>query len=117
MPTTSTTFARSAELLRPTTLRCSSSFPTRAAHEEPILRPRVSSQLDFEGEIAVVIGREGRHIPKDRAMEHVFGFTILMDGSVRDYQNHSPTAGKCFYRQAPSGHGSRPWTGCPTTGR
>lgn len=74
-------------------------------HDEPILRPRVSSDFDFEGEIAVVIGKGGRHIAKDDAMSHVYGFTILMDGSVRDYQGHSPTAGKCFHASSAVG----PW--------
>lgn len=74
-------------------------------HGEPLLRPRVSSHFDFEGEIALVIGRSGRHIPKSEAMAYVYGFTLLMDGSVRDYQQHSPTAGKCFHRSGAIG----PW--------
>jgi 2-keto-4-pentenoate hydratase/2-oxohepta-3-ene-1,7-dioic acid hydratase in catechol pathway len=65
-------------------------------HEQPIVRPRVSPKFDFEGEVALVIGRGGRHIPAAQAMAHVAGYSIVMDGSVRDYQKHSVTAGKNF---------------------
>ena len=65
-------------------------------HGQPIVRPRVSPKFDFEGEVALVIGRCGRHIPAAQAMAHVAGYSIVMDGSVRDYQKHSVTAGKNF---------------------
>lgn len=67
-------------------------------HGEPIIRPRVSEQLDFEGELAVVIGTGGRHISKDRALEHVAGYAIFNEASIRDYQFKSPqwTIGKNF---------------------
>ena len=65
-------------------------------HGQPIVRPRVSPKFDFEGEVALVIGRGGRHIPAALAMAHVAGYSIVMDGSVRDYQKHSVTAGKNF---------------------
>jgi len=65
-------------------------------HGQPIVRPRVSPKFDFEGEVALVIGRGGRHIPAAQAMAHVAGYSIVMDGSVRDYQKHSVTAGKNF---------------------
>ncbi|CAI8738449.1 acylpyruvate hydrolase [Pseudomonas sp. IT-P74] len=67
-------------------------------HGEPIVRPRVSEQLDFEGELAVVIGTGGRHIAKDRALEHVAGYAIFNEASIRDYQFKSPqwTIGKNF---------------------
>jgi 2-keto-4-pentenoate hydratase/2-oxohepta-3-ene-1,7-dioic acid hydratase in catechol pathway len=68
------------------------------AHEEPILRPKVSDKFDYEGELTVVIGRTGRHIPVDRALDYVAGYTLLNDGSVRDYQQHSLFAGKNFER-------------------
>ena len=74
-------------------------------HDNPIYRPRLSAAFDFEGEIAVVIGRAGRHIAKEDAMAHVYGYTALMDGSVRDYQQHSISAGKCFYQSSSIG----PW--------
>jgi 2-keto-4-pentenoate hydratase/2-oxohepta-3-ene-1,7-dioic acid hydratase in catechol pathway len=67
-------------------------------HRAPIVRPRVSTQLDYEGEMVVVIGRPGRHIPMQRALEHVAGYSIFNDGSLRDYQFKSPqwTVGKNF---------------------
>src|SRR5579872_2125968 len=55
-------------------------------HEQPIIRPRVSEQLDYEGELAAIIGKPGRHIPKERALEHVAGYSIFNDASIRDYQ-------------------------------
>jgi 2-keto-4-pentenoate hydratase/2-oxohepta-3-ene-1,7-dioic acid hydratase in catechol pathway len=70
---------------------------TLVAHEAPMILPRVSTQLDYEGELAVVIGRPGRAIPRDRALEHVFGYACFNDGSIRDIQfGHSTTAGKNF---------------------
>lgn len=78
---------------------------TLVGHSETLLRPRASAQFDFEGEIAVVIGRAGRHIAKADAFSHVFGYTIMMDGSLRDYQKHSVSAGKNFYRSG----GLGPW--------
>ena len=68
------------------------------AHNEPIVRPRLSDKFDYEGELTVVIGRAGRHIPADRALDHVAGYTLLNDASVRDYQQHSLFAGKNFER-------------------
>ncbi len=64
----------------------------------PMLRPKVSEQLDYEGELAVVIGKAGRHIPKESALEHVLGYAVFNDGSVRDYQFKSAqwTMGKNF---------------------
>ncbi len=68
------------------------------AHGAPIVRPRCSDSLDFEGELAVVIGRGGRHIPREPALEHVFGYSVFNDGSVREYQFKTPqwTVGKTF---------------------
>lgn len=67
-------------------------------HGEPILRPRVSEQLDYEGELAVVIGTGGRHISREQALAHVAGYAIFNEASVRDYQFKSPqwTIGKNF---------------------
>ena len=59
---------------------------TLTGHEGEMIRPSVSQNFDFEGELAVVIGRGGRHIPVERALEHVAGYTCFVDGSVRDYQ-------------------------------
>lgn len=67
-------------------------------HGAPIVRPRVSEQLDYEGELVAVIGKGGRDIPQSRALEHVAGYSIFNDGSIRDYQFKSPqwTMGKNF---------------------
>lgn len=78
---------------------------TLAGHEQSITRPLVSDTFDFEGEIAIVIGKPGRHIPRETAMDHVFGYSCLMDGSIREYQSHSPTAGKNFHGSSAMG----PW--------
>lgn len=76
-------------------------------HEQDIIRPACSTQFDFEGELAVVIGREGRHIPAERAMDHVAGYTCMGENSVRDFQKHTAqvTAGKNFDRSGALG----PW--------
>lgn len=64
----------------------------------PIIRPRVSNQLDYEGEMVAVIGVGGRHISEDEALNYVIGYSIFNDASVRDYQMKSPqwTIGKNF---------------------
>ena len=59
-------------------------------HGAAMIRPRVSEQLDYEGEVVAVIGRRGRHILKASALDHVAGYTICNEGSVRDYQFKSP---------------------------
>lgn len=53
---------------------------------EPILIPKIGCDVDLEVELCVVIGKDGKHIPKDKAMEHVFGFTAANDVSGRDWQ-------------------------------
>jgi 2-keto-4-pentenoate hydratase/2-oxohepta-3-ene-1,7-dioic acid hydratase in catechol pathway len=78
---------------------------TLVGHEGEMVRPTVSTQFDFEGELAVIIGRGGRHIPRERALEHVAGYTCFVDGSVRDYQKFSVTSGKNFPGTGPLG----PW--------
>tara|TARA_B100001123_G_scaffold1246_1_gene1749 strand:+ start:40625 stop:41461 length:837 start_codon:yes stop_codon:yes gene_type:complete len=75
------------------------------AHNEALVRPIASVQLDYEVELAVVIGRSGRHISESDALQHVAGYTILNDGSVRDWQRHGVAAGKNFYRSGSCG----PW--------
>ncbi len=67
-------------------------------HEEPLIRPRVSDSLDFEGELAVIIGRRGRRISEAQALDFVAGYSIFNDGSVREYQHKTPqwTVGKNF---------------------
>lgn len=65
---------------------------------EPILRPKVSTQLDYEGEMVAVIGVGGRHIAEADALSHVIGYSIFNDASIRDYQIKAPqwTMGKNF---------------------
>jgi 5-carboxymethyl-2-hydroxymuconate isomerase len=58
-----------------------------APHGKAIVRPRVSKQLDYEGEIGVIIGKSGRHIPEENALDYVAGYTIINEGSVRDWQS------------------------------
>ena len=72
---------------------------------EDVLRPRVSEQVDYEVELAVVIGRPGRHIAEDSAMDHVGGYCVFNDVSIRDYQLAAQqwTPGKNFDRTGPLG--------------
>ncbi|WP_322062386.1 fumarylacetoacetate hydrolase family protein [Paraburkholderia sp. J63] len=67
-------------------------------HRAPMIRPLVSDSLDFEGEMAVVLGRGGRHIPQEQALDCVAGYSVFNDGSVREYQFKAPqwTVGKNF---------------------
>ena len=68
------------------------------AHNENLISPKVSTHFDFEGELALIIGKPGRHIKKVDALSHIAGYSIFMDGSIRDFQfQHSLTAGKNFY--------------------
>ncbi|MGE0253456.1 MAG: fumarylacetoacetate hydrolase family protein [Alphaproteobacteria bacterium] len=71
---------------------------TLVGHGEPILRPRVSDHLDYECELAVIIGRPGRHIAKAEALSYVAGYSCFNDASVRDWQfhTHQVTPGKNF---------------------
>jgi 2-keto-4-pentenoate hydratase/2-oxohepta-3-ene-1,7-dioic acid hydratase in catechol pathway len=75
------------------------------AHEEPMIRPSVSTNLDFEGELAIIIGKPGRHIKPERALDYVAGYTCFNDGSVRDWAKYSLTAAKNFPGTGPLG----PW--------
>src|SRR5258706_11936918 len=73
---------------------------------QALVRPNVSVQLDYEGEIAMVIGREGRHVPKERAHDHILGYTLCNDGTVRDWLRHGKfnvTQGKNFDRSGSMG--------------
>lgn len=82
-----------------------------AAPEEPIVVPRVSEQVDYEGELGIVIGRRAKSVPAARWLDVVAGFTVLNDVSVRDWQFHSPTftMGKSFDTHGPMG----PWIVSP----
>ena len=78
---------------------------TLVAHNGNIVRPSSSIAFDFEGELAVVIGTRCRHVPRGQALSVVAGYTCFFDGSVRDFQKHSVTAGKNFPATGPLG----PW--------
>lgn len=68
-------------------------------HDVPLVKPRESDQFDYEGEIVLVIGKGGRRIPRERALEHVAGMTLCNEGSVRDWLRHGKfnvTQGKNF---------------------
>jgi 2-keto-4-pentenoate hydratase/2-oxohepta-3-ene-1,7-dioic acid hydratase in catechol pathway len=84
---------------------------TQTGHLTPILMPTVSEDLDFEGELAVVIGKGGRSIPAADALAHVAGYSCYNDGSVRDWQNHTFqfTPGKNFFQTGAFG----PWLVTP----
>ena len=75
------------------------------AHDEPVIRPRVSANLDYEAELMIVIGKRARHVSEENALDHVFGYTIFNDVSVRDYQRKSNqwTPGKNFDGTGPVG--------------
>jgi len=75
------------------------SHTSLVAHEEPIVRPRESEQLDYEGEIVIVLGTGGRRIAESDALKHVFGYSCANEGTVRDWLRHAKfnvTPGKNF---------------------
>ena len=80
---------------------------SQVGHGQPVVKPRVSDSLDWEGELAVVIGQPGRDIPAERAWEHVAGYSIYNDVSVREWQFHAKqiASGKNFEGTGPFG----PW--------
>ncbi|MEN9888514.1 MAG: hypothetical protein RL559_551 [Pseudomonadota bacterium] len=80
---------------------------SQCAHNAPIVRPKVSESLDWEGELAVIIGQGGRNIPESQALQHVAGYSCYNDGSVREWQFHAKqiAAGKNF--ESTGGFG--PW--------
>jgi len=83
-------------------------FPTsQVGHLQPLVRPRVSEHFDYEGELAVIIGRRGRHIARAEALAHVAGYSCYNEGSIRDWQRHTSQflAGKTFDQSGSFG----PW--------
>lgn len=77
-------------------------------HNQPLIRPPESHQLDYEGEIVVVIGKGGRRIPEEKAYEHIAGLTIMNEGTLRDWVRHAKfnvTQGKNFVHSGSLG----PW--------
>ncbi|MBV8096892.1 MAG: fumarylacetoacetate hydrolase family protein [Acetobacteraceae bacterium] len=71
---------------------------SQIGHLQPLVKPAVSDAFDYEGELAVVIGKQGRHIPAERALEYVAGYSCYNEGTVRDWQVHTSQylAGKTF---------------------
>lgn len=68
-------------------------------HEAPLVRPRESDQLDYEGELAIVVGKGGRRIPREQALSHIAGLTLVNEGTLRDWVRHAKfnvTQGKNF---------------------
>ena len=77
-------------------------------HERPLMLPPESEQYDYEGEIVLIIGKSGRRIPQEQALDHVFGLTLANEGSVRDWLRHAKfnvTQGKNFDQSGAMG----PW--------
>jgi 2-keto-4-pentenoate hydratase/2-oxohepta-3-ene-1,7-dioic acid hydratase in catechol pathway len=83
---------------------------SQVGHRQPMMVPRESSRLDYEGELAVVIGKPGRRIPEAQAWDHIAGYACYNEGSVRDWQNATTqwTPGKNFWRTG----GFGPWLVC-----
>jgi acylpyruvate hydrolase len=75
------------------------------AADQPILAPPESAQVDYEGELAVIIGTRGRRIPREAAMRHVLGYSVANDVTMRDYQykTHQWVQGKAWDRSTPVG--------------
>lgn len=78
-------------------------------HDQPLPKPSLSETFDFEGELAVVIGKPAHRVSEAEALDYLAGYTILMDGSIREWQKHSVTAGKNWDRLTPVG----PWLVTP----
>ena len=80
---------------------------SQVAHGQPIVRPKESTQLDYEAEIAVIIGKGGRRIAEADVAQHIAGYACYNDGSVRDWQRHTSqwVPGKNFWRTG----GFGPW--------
>lgn len=83
-------------------------------HRGNLVLPKVSTAFDYEGELVAVIGKGGRNISELRALEHIAGYSIFNDGSVRDYQMRTPqwTIGKNFDGTGGSDHTWSPLTNC-----
>lgn len=78
---------------------------SQTGHNRPVVKPRCSSEFDYEGELAVIIGTGGENIPREQALAHVAGYSCYMDGSARDWQHSWFTAGKNW----PSTGAFGPW--------
>lgn len=83
------------------------SISSLVGHGQDLHHPGISEQYDYEGELGVIIGKAGRNVPQDEALDYVAGYTIVNEGSVRDWQFHTRqiTPGKNWYRSGAVG----PW--------
>lgn len=107
------------ETHRVETRRAESAYPavftrypdSQIGHGQTMLKPRCAERLDYEGELAVIIGQGGRYIPEERALDHLAGYACYNDGSVRDWQRHTHQfgPGKTF----PATGGFGPWLVTP----
>jgi 2-keto-4-pentenoate hydratase/2-oxohepta-3-ene-1,7-dioic acid hydratase in catechol pathway len=82
-------------------------------HQTPIVRPRASNQLDYEGELVLVIGKAGRHIPESAALDHIAAVTLCNEGTIRDWVRHAKfnvTQGKNFDSTGSIGPWLAPYT-------
>jgi 2-keto-4-pentenoate hydratase/2-oxohepta-3-ene-1,7-dioic acid hydratase in catechol pathway len=83
-------------------------------HNTPLVRPRASPQLDYEGEVVLVIGKAGRHIPESAALDHIAAVTLCNEGTIRDWVRHAKfnvTQGKNFDATGSLGPGLVPYSG------
>lgn len=80
---------------------------SHVAHGQPMIRPKASQNYDFEGELAFIVGKPGRHVSREDALSHIAGYSCYNDGSVRDFQRHTSqfTPGKNFWHSGAFG----PW--------
>ena len=78
---------------------------SQTGHLQPIIKPKFSERFDYEGELAIIVGKGGRYISEESALDHVAGYSCYNDGSVRDWQRHTSqyTPGKNFPSTGPFG--------------
>jgi 2-keto-4-pentenoate hydratase/2-oxohepta-3-ene-1,7-dioic acid hydratase in catechol pathway len=71
---------------------------SQVGHSQPLIRPRVSQSFDYEGELAIIIGKSARYVPRANAFDYIVGYSCFNDGSIRDWQRHTHqfTPGKNF---------------------
>ena len=78
---------------------------TQTGHMQPLVKPHFSERFDYEGELAIIIGKGGRYIEEKNALDHIAGYSCYNDGSIRDFQRHTSqyTPGKNFPATGPFG--------------
>ena len=80
---------------------------SQTGHKRPMIRPLVSTKFDYEGELVVIIGKQGRYIPLADTTKHIAGYSIYNEGSIRDWQNHTSQFGPG--KNFPQTGGFGPW--------